>query len=75
MLPTVTKQDRWIDEHLGSVTNLGSALPVDDLSTIDEQADVVLDCIVEELDQKVELFKGLPRCIDRSAIFLTTRAG
>jgi 3-hydroxybutyryl-CoA dehydrogenase len=75
LLPTTKKLDQWIDEHLGSVSNPGSAQSVEDLRIIDEQADVVLDCIVEDLDQKVELFKNLPKCRERSTIFLTTTSG
>lgn len=70
---TVVALESWLEQHVGpALLDGGTIEPQAELSAIDEQADLVLDCIVEDMDQKVGLFRRLPACIDRGAIFVTT---
>ena len=73
---TVAALESWLEQHVGpALLDGGTIEPQAELSAIDEQADLVLDCIVEDMDQKVDLFRRLPACIDRGAIFITTTSG
>jgi 3-hydroxybutyryl-CoA dehydrogenase len=73
---TVAALESWLEQHVGPALLSGGTIePQTELSAIDEQADLVLDCIVEDLDQKVDLFRCLPACIGRRAIFITTTSG
>src|SRR5207237_8442725 len=42
---------------------------------INEQADLIVHCIAENMEQKVELFGNLHQAKQRSAIFITTTSG
>ena len=73
---TVVALESWLEQHVGPALLSGGTIePQAELSAIDEQADLVLDCIVEDMDQKVNLFRRLLACIDRGAIFATTTSG
>ena len=66
----------WMDEHVGpSPRSDGRIERVEDLSAIDEQAELVMDGIAEDMAQKVDLFCRLPGCARREAIFITTTSG
>ena len=68
--------ESWLDEYVGPAPRQGGSIRAcSELTTLDQQADVVLDCIVEDMDQKVDLFSGLPGCLGRGALFLTTTSG
>jgi len=74
--PNLIEIETWMDEHMGSPPRDGGSLQcVTQLDSLDEQADLVMDCIAEELDQKVDLFSRMPRSIERGAIFITTTSG
>ena len=73
---TLANLEDWMQQHVGpSLQEGGSILPVHELQPIDEQADLVMDCIAEEMDQKVELLQGLAGGRQRGAIFITTTSG
>ena len=42
---------------------------------LDQQADLVMDCIAEQMQQKVDLLRRLPLSIGRESIFITTTSG
>jgi 3-hydroxybutyryl-CoA dehydrogenase len=66
----------WLEKHVGlSHASGGDYLPVFDLSNVDERADLIMDCIVEDMAQKVELFRSFPSAIERQSIFITTTSG
>jgi len=68
--------DSWLDQNLGSPSNeLGSFQSFAELSFLDEEADFVIECIVEDLAEKVDLFRRFIRSKARGAIFLTTTSG
>lgn len=74
--PTVERVESWMDQNIGRATReLGSVQTQADPAPIDEQADVILDCIAEDMAQKVELFKRFPGCRDRGGLFITTTSG
>ncbi|MBI3912512.1 MAG: 3-hydroxyacyl-CoA dehydrogenase family protein [Armatimonadetes bacterium] len=74
--PTVSALESWLDQHIGPAPHEGGSIqPQASPSSIDEQADVVLDCIAEDMAQKVDLFKRFPRCRNRGALFITTTSG
>ena len=73
---TVTALDGWLRQHVGPPARATGHLEVvSDLGLLDEQADLVMDCIAEVLAEKVALFRALPRTQARPAIFLTTTSG
>lgn len=66
----------WMDEHVGPAPRSDGRIDrVEDLSAIDEQAELVMDGIAEDMAQKVDLFRRLPGCERREAIFITTTSG
>ena len=68
--------ERWLDDHGRHALAVGGSIePRPELGAIDATADAVLDCIVEDVEEKVNLFKRLPLCIDREAVFMTTTSG
>jgi 3-hydroxybutyryl-CoA dehydrogenase len=72
----VSALDSWLDQNLGSPSNEGGSFQsFEELSFLDEGADVVIECIVEDLAGKVDLFRRFTRCRERSAIFLTSTSG
>jgi len=74
--PTADALESWLDQHIGPAPRRGGTIQVQaDLSAIDEQVDVVLECIVEDMAQKVALFKRFPACRDCGALFITTTSG
>ena len=42
---------------------------------LDQQADLMMDCIAEQMQQKVDLLRRLPLSIGRESIFITTTSG
>ena len=70
------KLEEWMERHVGpSLQQGGVILPVNELHRIDDQADLVMDCIAEEMNQKMDLFQGLAVARQRGAIFITTTSG
>ena len=73
---TVEGLESWMDRHIGPAASGDGAIePTPDLDVVDRQADLVLDCIVEDIEQKIDLFRRLAGCRDRGAIFTTTTSG
>ncbi|MDX1435293.1 MAG: 3-hydroxyacyl-CoA dehydrogenase NAD-binding domain-containing protein [Anaerolineales bacterium] len=68
--------ESWLDEHSTQRADPGGKIETaPTLQDLDEEADVLLDCIVEDLEQKVALFKGCRSAKARQAIFITTTSG
>ena len=68
--------ESWMDQHLdGPASSGGELVLASGLGEIDRQVEVILDCIVEDLDQKVALLQGFPGLLQRQGIFLTTTSG
>jgi 3-hydroxybutyryl-CoA dehydrogenase len=68
--------EAWLDRYVGPAISQGGTIePAGDTCIIDQQSDVVMDCIVEDMAQKVSLFRQLSDAIRRGAIFITTTSG
>ncbi len=76
-LPSMVEAlETWLDRHGEPAVRTGGSISTQaSPEPIDEQADVVLDCIVEDMDQKVALFRLFTGSIERNAIFITTTSG
>jgi 3-hydroxybutyryl-CoA dehydrogenase len=73
---TLVELEEWMERHVGPALQEGGVIvPVNELRRIDGEADLVMDCIAEEMNQKVELFQGLIGARQRGAIFITTTSG
>lgn len=86
---TLARLDAWLNRNAFGVPPLGGIRPVptkvgtpnttieltSDLATIDGRADLVIDCIAEDMGEKIELFRALPLARRRKAIFITTTSG
>jgi 3-hydroxybutyryl-CoA dehydrogenase len=71
----LSKLEAWLDKHVGPAPVDGGEYRKGSLRSIDHEADLVMDCIVEEMDPKVGLFRSLPEAIKRRAVFITTTSG
>lgn len=68
--------EAWMEQHLGPPLRQGGIVePVVDPDLIDQQADAILDCIIEDMTQKAKLFKRFPALKEREGIFMTTTSG
>ena len=51
MKPTLQELEEWMERHVGpSLQQGGVILPVNELHRLDDQADLVMDCIAEEMN-------------------------
>ena len=67
---TAGKLESWLDERLGeselakpAAAESGAIEPQADPASLDQKADVILECIAEDMAQKVALFKRFPGCL------------
>jgi len=68
--------DAWMDQQLGKSENEnGRYTIVRHIDDLDERADLVMDCIVEDMSEKVSLFSNLNSAVEREAILITTTSG
>ncbi len=73
---TVSGLESWLSAHLGPpATDQGSVELLTDLSKIDAAAEVIVDCIAENMEQKAGLFRNLAAARRRGSLFLTTTSG
>jgi 3-hydroxybutyryl-CoA dehydrogenase len=73
---TLAKLNAFLDEHVGPAA--GTPAPVEttaDLGRVNADADLVLECVAEDLGQKAELFRRLAPAADRGAILATCTSG
>jgi len=76
-LPAIAASlESWMDEHIGPASSQGGTIQLQsELSALDSKVDVVLDCIVEDMAQKIDFFSRFPAATKRGALFLTTTSG
>ncbi len=73
---TADTLDTWLDRHSGPAPREGGTVETQaSPDAINEQADVILDCVAEDLEQKVALFSQFPACKGRGSLFITTTSG
>jgi 3-hydroxybutyryl-CoA dehydrogenase len=64
------------EQHLGPPKRTGGEIICEaKLARLDAEAEIVLDCIIEVLDEKAALLRRLGRARDRGALFLSATSG
>lgn len=72
----LAKLNAFLDEHVGpAATTPGPVETSADLGRVNAEADVVLECVAEDLDQKAALFRKLLPAAERGAILATCTSG
>ncbi|MFN8008851.1 MAG: 3-hydroxyacyl-CoA dehydrogenase family protein [Terriglobia bacterium] len=72
----VKEQEAWLEQHVGPRIQEGGQLSLQaGLSDLDEQAGVIIECVSENLDEKVKLYRTLSSAKKRGAILLSTTSG
>jgi 3-hydroxybutyryl-CoA dehydrogenase len=70
---TLDRLNHWMDQHLGPTSRKPGKIRLEPgLTAADAQADLVMDCIAEDLDQKAELLRRFEQSLARGAIFIST---
>ncbi len=73
---TLDRLNAWMDEEIGRpVRQPGTIELQPDLAALDGAADLIMDCIAEDMDQKTALLSRLRRSIERKAAFISTTSG
>ncbi len=73
---TLQTLEAWMDVNVGPAARPGGTIRrLESLHSLDEKADLVMDCIAEDMEQKTRLFQQFPHCQARGAIFITTTSG
>jgi 3-hydroxybutyryl-CoA dehydrogenase len=68
--------ETWLDDQGEGAIHTGGIIETQaDPDTLDAEADVLLDCITEDMGQKIELFRRFSGSRDRNAILITTTSG
>jgi 3-hydroxybutyryl-CoA dehydrogenase len=75
MPPALAKLHEFLDEHAGPADRVGDIALSPELAAIDERADVILECVTEDVAQKADLLSRLPVAAGREALFLSTTSG
>jgi 3-hydroxybutyryl-CoA dehydrogenase len=74
--PKLAQLAAWTEQHLGPPKRTGGEIICEPkLTRLDGEANVVLDCIIEVLDEKAALFRQLGGARDRGAVFLSATSG
>lgn len=70
------EMSRFLDEQIGpSTETAGEIETTTDLAAINERAAYTLECIAENLDQKVEFLRKLVPAVERGAVLMTCTSG
>jgi 3-hydroxybutyryl-CoA dehydrogenase len=70
---TLAELDSFLVKHLGPANSRAAKIELtDDLAAIDDQAGLVMDCIAEDMAEKVKLLRRPRR---PKAVFITTTSG
>ena len=73
---TLDRLNAWMDEHIAPPTRKSGTVSLEsNLAELDAHADLVMDCIAEDLDQKATLLRRFERSLGRGAIFISTTSG
>ncbi len=66
----------WMEEHVGpSASSAGEYETAEDLTLLKKHADLVMDCITEDMGQKIELFQNFHSSLAKHTLFITTTSG
>jgi 3-hydroxybutyryl-CoA dehydrogenase len=76
MPPRLAALHAFLGEHVGPPpAALGDIALSPDLRAVDERADVILECVNEDLGQKADLLSRLTAAKGRNSLFLSTTSG
>lgn len=68
--------EAWLDANVARAPATGGTITRnDDLAWVDQRADLVMDCIAEDLDQKAALLRRMTSSIERGAVMISTTSG
>ena len=67
--------ENWLDDNIGPAPLAGGTIQTRDLGVLTKESDIFIECITEDMDQKVALITGLAKEASRGAIFLTVTSG
>ncbi|MBX9580512.1 MAG: 3-hydroxyacyl-CoA dehydrogenase family protein [Gemmataceae bacterium] len=72
----LAKLGTFLDEHVGpAAATPGPVETTADLGRVNAAADLLLECVAEDLDQKADLFRRLAPAADRGAILASCTSG
>jgi len=71
----VGELESWMDRHVGPAKSKEGSASAAELNSLDETVDVLIECVAEDLSQKVELLRRFAKCKNRQAIFLSVTSG
>jgi 3-hydroxybutyryl-CoA dehydrogenase len=70
--PTLEAVDSFLDQHFGRAASSGGELVLEpDLATVDQTSDAILECVAEDMAQKIELLRKLTSCKSRDALVMS----
>ncbi|WP_168566539.1 3-hydroxyacyl-CoA dehydrogenase family protein [Crateriforma spongiae] len=70
--PTLQQMDQWCDQNSDDPVVSGGRIDCqDDVAILDREADVVLDCVVEVMDDKVDVLQKFSSAARRDVLFLS----
>src|SRR5579859_7836489 len=72
--PSIDALEAWLDRH-SLAPKAGGTIEAVDLRVIDQESDFIMECVVEDMAQKVGLLRQFVHAIQRGAIFITTTSG
>ncbi|ADB36143.1 3-hydroxyacyl-CoA dehydrogenase family protein [Spirosoma linguale] len=72
----LSKLSAFCEEHMGEPKQpLGAIQIVTDLSLVEAESDVLLECIIEDMDEKVALLSHLTACVNQDKLVLSATSG
>lgn len=70
--PSLAAVKSFLDMHFGKVTSpTGELILEPDLTVVDQHSDVVLECVTEDMEQKIALLSQLQSCRERGALVMS----
>lgn len=69
---TLDTVDKFLNEHVGAPSsNTGELQLEPDFAVVDSTSDAVLECVAEDMAQKIELLRRLTSCRERGALVMS----
>ena len=73
---TAASLEDWMERHVGPAPRTGGSIaPAKELAELDRRADLIMDAIVENLEQKGDLLRRFAAARERGATFISTTSG
>ncbi len=69
---TIDAVDKFLNEHFGAPPKTGGELQLEpNFAVVDSTSDSVLECVVEDMAQKIDLLRRLESCRERGALVMS----